>query len=220
MDDADRFWLSMDHRTYLMTIVGLMEFEVPVNFERLQATIEICLLGRFDRFRQRVVRPASGLGTFVWALDRTFDIRAHLHRVALPDPGGKTELQEMIGALAATPLDMDKPPWQIHLIQNYYGGCVALFRVHHCLADGISLIHVLLSLADNSPEAPWPSGQKPTKGQKSPSLQALIPFDAILTRVRHARKQTRKLGRLIFEEAVQCRDGKAGHLAGRSQVAV
>ncbi|MEA3232728.1 MAG: wax ester/triacylglycerol synthase family O-acyltransferase, partial [Thermodesulfobacteriota bacterium] len=143
MNDADRFWLCMDQPTHLMNIVGLMEFEAPVELERLRATIEIRLLGVFDRFRQRVVRPVSGLGAFVWSKDQTFDIRAHLHRLALPSPGGKAELNEIISDLAATPLDMNKPPWQVHLIENYGDGCVVLFRIHHCIADGISLIHVL-----------------------------------------------------------------------------
>lgn len=203
MKDADRFWLCMDQPTHLMNIVGLMEFEAPVEFERLRATIEIRLLGVFDRFRQRVIRPMSGLGAYVWSKDQAFDIRAHLHRLALPSPGGKAELNEIISDLATTPLDMNKPPWQVHLIENYGDGCVVLFRIHHCIADGISLIHVLLSLADKSPDAPWPSGQQPTEGKKPLVLKSLIPFDAILTRVRRAQKQTRKLGQLLFEEAAK-----------------
>lgn len=200
MDDADRFWLCMDHRTHLMTIVGLMEFGEPVDFIRLQATIEMRLLGRFKRFRQRVVKPSSGWGAYVWKTDESFDIRAHIHRLALPSPREKPNLQEMIGQLASTPLDLDKPPWQIHLIENVGPGSVALFRVHHCLADGISLIHVLLSLADHSADAPWPSGQKLSRPKKTLSLKSLFPFDAVLTRVAHARRQTQKLGGLVVEE--------------------
>ena len=41
MNDADRFWLCMDQPTNLMNIVGLMEFDAPIEFERLRATIEI-----------------------------------------------------------------------------------------------------------------------------------------------------------------------------------
>ncbi len=200
MDDADRFWLCMDHRTHLMTIVGLMEFDNPVDFYRLQATIELRLLSRFKRFRQRVVKPSAGWGAFSWKTDQAFDIRAHLHRLALPSPGKKTDLQEMIGHLASTPLDMEKPPWQVHLIENAGGGSVALFRVHHCLADGISLIHVLLSLADRKSDAPWPSGQKPTRKKRVLSLKSLFPFDAVLTRVAHAQRQTKKIGGFVVEE--------------------
>jgi WS/DGAT/MGAT family acyltransferase len=201
MNDADRFWLCMDQPTNLMNIIGLMEFRAPVEFERLRATIEIRLLGIFDRFRQRVVHPVSGLGTYIWSRDQVFDIRAHLHRLALPSPGGKSELHEIISDLAATPLDMNKPPWQVHLIENYGDGCVLLFRIHHCIADGISLIHVLLSLADKSPDAPWPSGQQPVQGKKPLVLESLIPFETILTRVRRAKIQTGKLGQLLFEKA-------------------
>jgi len=201
MDDADRFWFCMDEPTHLMVIVGLMEFDAPVDYERLRATIEIRLLGALDRFRRKVDCPASGIGTYVWQKDPTFDIRSHLHRLALPSPGDKTGLNEIISDLSATPLDMNKPPWQIHLIENYGDGCAVLFRIHHCLADGISLIHVLLSLADEAADAPWPSGQRPGKRRKPLILKSLIPFDSILTRVRQVRKKTRKLGQLFFEEA-------------------
>ncbi len=86
MNDADRFWLCMDQPTNLMNIVGLMEFDAPIEFERLRATIEIRLLGALDRFRRRVIRPVSGLGAYVWSKDQAFDMRAHLHRLALPSP--------------------------------------------------------------------------------------------------------------------------------------
>jgi WS/DGAT/MGAT family acyltransferase len=218
MGDADRFWLCMDEPTHLMVIVGLMEFEASIDFERLQATIEIRLLGAFDRFRHRVVRPASGIGAYVWETDPTFDIRCHLHRLALPSPGGKTELNEIISDLSAMPLDMDKPPWQVHIIENDKGGCAVLFRIHHCIADGISLIHVLLSLADQSADAPWPSGQQLKKNKKPLILKPLIPFDALLTRVRDARKKTHKLGQFFLKEAISTIT-QPSHLMDRAQTA-
>ncbi len=32
-------------------------------------------------------------------------------------------------------------------------------RLHHCIADGIALLHVLLSLCDDATDAPWPAAQ-------------------------------------------------------------
>ncbi len=162
MANVDNFWLCMDDPTNLMMISGFMAFEAPVAMDRLIATLEARLL-TFHRFRQRVVRPISGVGTPVWETDPHFDIRSHLHRVALPEPGDREALQEMIGDLVATPLDESKPLWQVHLIENVRGdtasgrkGCALCFRLHHCIADGIALIHVLLSMADLSPDAPPP----------------------------------------------------------------
>ena len=49
---------------------------------------------------------------------------------------------------------MSKPLWQFHLIGPYGTGCALVGRVHHCLADGPALMHVLLALTDAAPNAP------------------------------------------------------------------
>ena len=48
----------------------------------------------------------------------------------------------------STPLDLSKSPWQFHLIEQYGAGCVVLTRLHHCIADGIALMGVLLQGQD------------------------------------------------------------------------
>ncbi len=123
MSNADNFWLSMDEPTNLMVITGFMEFNKPLDFNRLYATID-SRLASFPRFQSKITLPKSGLGVPNWEEDRHFDLRSHLQRIALPAPGDKTELQEMIGNLTVTPLDLYKPLWQVHLIENYGEGCV------------------------------------------------------------------------------------------------
>jgi WS/DGAT/MGAT family acyltransferase len=55
--------------------------------------------------------------------------------------------------MLSTPLDFSKPLWQFHLVEDYKGGSAIILRIHHCYADGIALIHVLLSMTDKSPSA-------------------------------------------------------------------
>ncbi len=172
MTNADNFWLCMDEPTNLMVITGFMAFEKRLDFKRLYATIE-SRLASFPRFHQRIVLPKTGLGVPSWEADKHFDLRSHLQRVALPTPGDKTTLQEMIANLAVTPLDPNKPLWQTHLIENYGKGCALFFRIHHCITDGIAGIHVLLSMADTDPDAPWPKSKQPHKAH---SLSPWVPF--------------------------------------------
>jgi hypothetical protein len=41
----------------------------------------------------------------------------------------------------------------LHLVDGYGGGAAAMIqRIHHCIADGIALARVLLSLADDAPD--------------------------------------------------------------------
>jgi WS/DGAT/MGAT family acyltransferase len=198
MSNADNFWLSMDQPTNLMVITGFMEFTKPLDFNRLYATID-SRLASFPRFQRKVVQPRSGIGLPDWKADPHFDLRTHLQRVALPAPGDKTELQEMIANLAVAPLDPHKPLWQVHLIENYGDGCVLFFRIHHCITDGIAGIFLLLSMADQEPDAPWPKSQPPKK-PKPFSLGTLLPIDAIIDTAKKTFNTTEKLSRQAIKE--------------------
>jgi WS/DGAT/MGAT family acyltransferase len=39
------------------------------------------------------------------------------------------------------------------VIEGFGDGCALLFRIHHCIADGIALARVMLSLTDDEPDA-------------------------------------------------------------------
>lgn len=160
MSNVDTAWLHMDRTTNLMMIAGFMTFEGPLDFERLVTTLERRLLV-FDRFRQRVIPPRTPIGNYTWELDPYFDIRAHIHRAALPSPGDKQVLQDIMSDVASTPLDRTRPLWQFHAFEGYNGGWVLASRLHHAIADGIALMRVLLSLTDLSPDAPLPADPAP-----------------------------------------------------------
>lgn len=55
--------------------------------------------------------------------------------------------------------------WQFHLVEDYGSGSVLVVRIHHCYADGIALIQVMLSMTDaaaNGPPAmPPPAPREP-----------------------------------------------------------
>ncbi len=144
LSGVDTAWLRMDHPTNLMTITGVLILEDPMDIETFREVIEERLLG-FTRFRQRV---SSRDGTPHWELDPHFDITQHVRRSALPQPARQTELQERVSDLMSIPLDFSKPPWQMEFIEDYMGGSAVIVRLHHCIADGIALVQVVLSLTD------------------------------------------------------------------------
>src|ERR1035437_699938 len=147
---VDTAWLRMEDPTNLMMSSGLLLLDELLALEDLTAVLEQRLDG-FPRFRRRVVEPALRMGSPVWELDEHFDLRSHIHRVAVPAPGGPDQLQALISDLVSTPLDFTKPPWQLHLIDGVGTGSAVLARIHHCMADGIALMHVLWSLTDEHP---------------------------------------------------------------------
>jgi WS/DGAT/MGAT family acyltransferase len=150
---------------------GVILLAEPVDHERLRATIEARLL-RFARFRQRVRQPRLPWGHLIWEEDPGFDLDYHLLRLRLPPPGDQHVLEMLVGLLASMPLDLNRPLWQIHQVEDYGPGCALICRVHHSLADGVALMHVLLSLADDDPEAPipWTEPAHPQQAAPSPHL--------------------------------------------------
>ena len=139
---VDTAWLRMEHPTNLMMIVGVMMFEGELRAADLRRVIEARWMG-FRRFRQKAVVDAAGAW---WVEDESFDIGWHLQELDLPGKAGKRELQALVSRLASTSLDFDRPLWRFHLVRNYAGGTALIMRVHHCYADGIALVQVMLSL--------------------------------------------------------------------------
>ncbi len=150
MSGIDTAWLRMERPTNLMMITGVMVFFGRLECAQLKEVVETRFL-KYHRFRQRPVQKTTGA---FWENDPYFDIDRHILRTALPGRADKTELQNLASDLMSAPLDFSKPLWQFHLVENYRSGSALILRIHHCYADGIALIQVLLSLTDPAPTAP------------------------------------------------------------------
>jgi diacylglycerol O-acyltransferase / wax synthase len=155
MSSVDAAWLGMEDPTNLMMVTGLLVLDGKVDPKRLRTLLDRRLTP-FQRFHQRVVRPATRANLPHWRDDDEFDIANHVSHVALPAPGGEKALRQFVSEQMSTPLDMTKPLWHVHLIDGHDGGSVVLARIHHSIADGIALVRVMLSLTDASPNGSRP----------------------------------------------------------------
>ena len=149
MSRVDTAWLRMERATNLMMITGVMMFDLPMPIEKLKKVIKQRFLA-YPRFRQKVLDTTAGAW---WETDEDFDLDWHIRLTALPGKAGKKELERLTSQLASTPLDKTKPLWQFHLVEKYDGGSAMISRIHHCYADGIALVQVLLSLTDTTRDA-------------------------------------------------------------------
>lgn len=175
LGNVDTAWLHMEDPTNLMMVTGLYIFDKPIDYHRLRDTVQYRMVDRFSRFRYKVIQQGSRA---YWVTDRNFDLNAHIHRIALPPPGDKTALQEFVSDLMSTPLDFSKPLWQMHYIEHYGDGSALLMRLHHSIADGIALMHVMLSSTDSDPDAPYPtppeSQERHTPGWLESTLRSAL----------------------------------------------
>jgi diacylglycerol O-acyltransferase / wax synthase len=176
MSKVDTAWLRMDSASNLMMIIGVWTLKPRIRYEDLCRRVEERLL-KYSRFRQRVVQDAAGA---TWVEDGEFDIERHVMREKLPRrPKGQEQsaLQDRVGELAMQPLDHGHPLWQMHLVEDYQGGSALLVRIHHCIADGIALISVTLSLMDGGAPPPERQGKAAAAGAEDWIAHSLIkPF--------------------------------------------
>lgn len=147
MAAMDAAWLRLDTPTSRMVIVSLLMLKPSITLAALRAQVEARLL-RHDRFRQRVVDEAPGPR---WEEDPAFDLGRHVQAETLPRRRAQSleaALKARVADLAAEPLDPAHPLWAMHLVEAYDGGSALIVRVHHCIADGLALIAVILSITD------------------------------------------------------------------------
>jgi WS/DGAT/MGAT family acyltransferase len=148
MSAADTAWFRMEEPTNLMMITGLLQFDETPDRERLARVITERLVTRYPRFRRRIVPSSVPLASPFWEDAADFDLDHHLVRVRLDPPGDRAALERLVAKLMSSPLERGRPPWQLHLIDGLGSGGAVLARLHHCIADGIALSQVLLSLTD------------------------------------------------------------------------
>lgn len=110
------------------------------------------------RYRQRIRHTLLDLRPPGWEDDPGFDVRGHVRRVAVPSPGGRAEVAELVGRTMSERMDRDQPLWDITLCEGLPGDRWGLLcRIHHALADGVSGTALLRVVYDIPDEAAPPS---------------------------------------------------------------
>src|SRR4051794_18938357 len=129
----------------------------PYSFTTFRAGIEARVRDVPD-FTRKLRRVPLGLDHPIWVRDQQFDIERHVHRLALPTPGGYAELTELAGHLAGLPLDRSRPLWEMWVIEGYHGpdgrDLIAVFsKMHHATVDGVSGANLVSHLCSLEPDA-------------------------------------------------------------------
>ncbi len=162
LSGLDASFLYLETPEQLMHVCALFVLDPstmpePYSFRRLQQQIEDAV-SDVPTFTRKLRRVPLGLDHPIWVRDARFDIERHVHRLAVPPPGGYEELTALTAHLAGLPLDRSRPLWEMWVIEGYAdedGEKVVVFsKMHHATVDGVSGSNLVSALCSLSPTDP------------------------------------------------------------------
>ena len=140
--------------------IGLFEGRIDFN----------ALIGHFEerihlvpRYRQRLIEVPLNLAHAMMEDDPEFSFDNHVHLHQLPDAMSEADALAEMMRVYQKPLERKHPLWELHTFHNLDGNRTALmWKVHHCLVDGVSGVELLKVMYDfraepeNIPQPPEP----------------------------------------------------------------
>lgn len=133
-----------------LAVGGLSVLEGPMpDFETLATSVLEKAIAA-PRMKQVLKTHLLDLQPPEWTDAPNIDLSHHIHHVALPQPGSDRELFRLTADIMERRLDRDRPLWECWMIEGLAGGQWAmLLKIHHCIADGITIMQMLSGLSDN-----------------------------------------------------------------------
>src|SRR5512146_603518 len=171
-----------------MAIASIAVFQGPVpTHEEVMAHIAD-KLPLVPRYRQKLRTVPFRLRRPVWVDDPDFDLSYHVRRTALPAPGKRRQLADLMAQVMSQRLDRDHPLWEYWVVEGLTRDRWALIsKVHHCMIDGVGgadLYRLMLGLSTEQEQRP---GTVPAEPPSSVSLAAQAAADLARLPLRQAR---------------------------------
>ena len=139
---------NLHTHTLKVAVIDASDFDGEFNYEAFRRHLRR-RLHLLDPLRYKLVDIPWRLHHPMWLENCEVDLDYHLRRVRVPAPGGRRELDQVIGEVASTPLDRSRPLWEFHFAEGLAGGRFALIgKVHHALADGVASVNLLARAMD------------------------------------------------------------------------
>lgn len=167
LSGLDASFLYLETSSQPMHVCSIIELDTSTvpggyTFERLRDAL-VRRIRAIPPFREKLADSPLNLDHPVWVDDEEFDVDRHLHRIAVPAPGGRAELSQICGHIAQTPLDRRRPLWEMWVIEGVAGtdchrdGRLAVMtKVHHAGVDGVTGANLMSQLCATEPDAAAP----------------------------------------------------------------
>ena len=174
LSQLDVSFLYMETSTTAMHVGGVAIFQPPEQGFDHDGLLTLIAqrIALVPRYRQKLQQVPGRLANPVWVDDQDFDVAYHVRRSALPAPGGRDQLRELVGRLQSRQLDRSRPLWEIYLVEGLADDQVAIItKTHHAMVDGLAAIDIGTVILDATPEPravaadDWTPAEAPSPGE-------------------------------------------------------
>ena len=172
---VDTGFLTMETGTQFGHVGSLSIFEPAATYDAICRQIEQ-RLHLLPPYRRQLVEVPFGLDHPYWIESPNFDLDFHLRHIAVPAPGNREQLSDLVARLAARPLDRSRPLWEYYVIDGLESGDVAHYaKTHHATIDGASGVEMAAVLLDDrADKAPPPPPDQPWRPEAVPTNYDLL----------------------------------------------
>ncbi len=183
----DAAFLYAENSTSPMHIGSVAVIEGALQFDTFRKTIH-SRLHLIPKLYKRLIYVPMSIDYPYWVDDPYFDIDMHLNHIALPKPGGWSQLRETAAKIFSEPLDHSRPLWSFTFVEGLdnipqvpKGSVAVISKVHHVAIDGVAGAGLLSLLFDFTSEkkeipAPKPYKPKPLPNELSMVLKSTLSF--------------------------------------------
>jgi WS/DGAT/MGAT family acyltransferase len=178
---SDALFLAVETDTVYTHIGGLTILDpsdAPSFSHAGLLALTAARLRQVPRLTQKLRRVPFDLDRPYLVDDPDFEVEKHIHRIAVPSPGGLRELADVLGHLYARHLDRRKSLWEMWLIEGLADGRFALFfKTHHAIMDGASGVgfaELLFDMEPNPPPRPLARTAPPADSRREPGAVVLV----------------------------------------------
>jgi len=134
--------------TLKIAVIDAADFEGDYTFESFRETVRM-QLPTLEPLRYQLIDIPFKFHHPMWLENVAVDLDFHVRRARVRSPGGRRELNELIGELAGTHLDRAHPLWEFHFVEGMADNRFAVIgKVHHALADGVASANLLAKILD------------------------------------------------------------------------
>ncbi|XP_019240056.1 PREDICTED: O-acyltransferase WSD1-like isoform X4 [Nicotiana attenuata] len=147
MSPTSRMFHEPNYNLYVLAILG---WKVPINVDAMKAEIQGKLL-KHPRFSSLQVIDESDDSRNMKGIPTTVNLDDHIIVPDLkPNPNNMDTdklVEDYISNLSTASIDMAKPLWDLHIlnVKTSHAEATCIFRLHHSIGDGVSLVSLLLS---------------------------------------------------------------------------